>query len=380
MYILSVYFFTSRQDFGEKKCSLDWSLFERRKKFWMRWSLDCLCICCLIYLRNERGFRPFKYINGWLISHILRWGLGFLKWGNTSTGLRGWVYDGKTPRLLLLKIRWKRNYNALMRAHALRLHWRVTCIFVSALGQVLARKTWKLRQIASTPRADKFRHQVRERDGICVITKVRKSLKSSRWETFHAAHILPAPYENLLYEDDALRNRRIAARALLYIVRASPSFLLHQSINHSYHTFHQHLLSAEWNLASRICALPLRYLEEFCQTRRWLQGSLFCRRHMGAGWEAARLVLSWLVKWTFRTRWLTEMAFQASHPDQYERAGGTVIRMEAAEWNLSSTPDYLVMSKRVLRILHGLLRWDHPFWHNIITVFIGFLTWRWEII
>lgn len=27
-----------------------------------------------------------------------------------------------------------------MCAHALRLHWRVTCIFVSALGQVLARK------------------------------------------------------------------------------------------------------------------------------------------------------------------------------------------------------------------------------------------------
>ena len=29
------------------------------------------------------------------------------------------------------------------------------------------------------------------------------------------------------------------ARALLYIVRASPSFLLHRSINHTYHTFHQ---------------------------------------------------------------------------------------------------------------------------------------------
>ena len=29
------------------------------------------------------------------------------------------------------------------------------------------------------------------------------------------------------------------ARALLYIVRASPTFFLHQSINHSYHTFHQ---------------------------------------------------------------------------------------------------------------------------------------------
>ena len=30
-----------------------------------------------------------------------------------------------------------------------------------------------------------------------------------------------------------------AARALLYIVGTSPTFILHQSINHSYHTFHQ---------------------------------------------------------------------------------------------------------------------------------------------
>ena len=29
-----------------------------------------------------------------------------------------------------------------------------------------------------------------------------------------------------------------AARALLYIVGTSPTFILHQSINHSYHTFH----------------------------------------------------------------------------------------------------------------------------------------------
>lgn len=60
--------------------------------------------------------------------------------------------------------------------------------------------------IASTPRSDKFRQQVRERDGMCVITKVRKSPRSSTWATFHAVHIFPAAYENLLYEDDALRN------------------------------------------------------------------------------------------------------------------------------------------------------------------------------
>ena len=41
---------------------------------------------------------------------------------------------------------------------------------------------------------------------MCVITKVRKSPRSSTWATFHAAHIFPAYYENLLYEDGALRN------------------------------------------------------------------------------------------------------------------------------------------------------------------------------
>lgn len=60
--------------------------------------------------------------------------------------------------------------------------------------------------IASAPQTDKFRQQVRECDGVCVITKVKKSLRSSTWETFHAAHIFPAAYENLLNEDDALRN------------------------------------------------------------------------------------------------------------------------------------------------------------------------------
>ena len=29
-----------------------------------------------------------------------------------------------------------------------------------------------------------------------------------------------------------------AARALLYIVGTSPTFILHQSINYTYHTFH----------------------------------------------------------------------------------------------------------------------------------------------
>ena len=41
---------------------------------------------------------------------------------------------------------------------------------------------------------------------MCVITKVRKSPRSSTWATFHAVHIFPAAYENLLYEDDGLRN------------------------------------------------------------------------------------------------------------------------------------------------------------------------------
>ena len=60
--------------------------------------------------------------------------------------------------------------------------------------------------IATTRRTDKFTQQVRERDGMCVITKVKKSARTTTWTSFHAAHIFPAAYENVLCEDDALRN------------------------------------------------------------------------------------------------------------------------------------------------------------------------------
>lgn len=86
-----------------------------------------------------------------------------------------------------------------------------------AVKQLLKGKTGKIRVTderpifralsrASTPLTDKFREQVRERDGMCVITKVKKSPRSLSWATFHAAHISPVAHENLLSEDDALRN------------------------------------------------------------------------------------------------------------------------------------------------------------------------------
>ena len=56
---------------------------------------------------------------------------------------------------------------------------------------------------ATTRRTDQFKEQVRERDQMCVITKIRYTFT---WALFHAAHIFPAAYENVLDLDDALRS------------------------------------------------------------------------------------------------------------------------------------------------------------------------------
>ena len=86
-----------------------------------------------------------------------------------------------------------------------------------AVTQLLKGKTGKIKVTgecshfralsnATTSRTDRFRQQVRERDGMCVITKVKLSSRTPKWAPFHTAHIFPAAYENLLYEDDDLRN------------------------------------------------------------------------------------------------------------------------------------------------------------------------------
>ena len=50
------------------------------------------------------------------------------------------------------------------------------------------------------------------------------------------------------------------ARALLYIVRASPSFLLHPSYKTFYHTFHQKLYRSK-SLVNPITQIPMRSVQ-----------------------------------------------------------------------------------------------------------------------
>ena len=57
--------------------------------------------------------------------------------------------------------------------------------------------------MASTRRTDQFKQEVRERDGMCVITKIPID---DTWAGYHAAHIFPSAYENLLDTDDALKS------------------------------------------------------------------------------------------------------------------------------------------------------------------------------
>lgn len=51
--------------FKKRNTVLDWSLWWRA--VWVRQRLGCLYVCCLIYLKNGREFRPFKYTNEWVI-------------------------------------------------------------------------------------------------------------------------------------------------------------------------------------------------------------------------------------------------------------------------------------------------------------------------
>ena len=82
----------------------------------------------------------------------------------------------------------------------------VTQLLKGKIGQITVTDEcpyFRALSIASTRRTDQFKQQVRERDGMCVITKIRKS---STWAGFHAAHIFPAAHENLLDMDHALRS------------------------------------------------------------------------------------------------------------------------------------------------------------------------------
>lgn len=51
--------------FRKRNTVLDWIIWWRA--VWVRQRLGCLYVCCLIYLRNGKEFRPFKYTNEWVI-------------------------------------------------------------------------------------------------------------------------------------------------------------------------------------------------------------------------------------------------------------------------------------------------------------------------
>ena len=174
--------------------------------------------------------------------------------------------------------------------------------------------------VASTPRTDQFKQQVRERDGMCVITKVRYIYT---WAAFHAAHICPAAYENLLDKDDALGS----CITLKNSPRESGIHSVQNGIllsSHLHALFDLSFISINPDVCVLAPAFPTKaQASGWRGTLGWLQGSLFQHRPMGGGWESAGLLLSWPAKWALRTRWLAEMAFQASNPHQYERAGGT---------------------------------------------------------
>ena len=160
--------------------------------------------------------------------------------------------------------------------------------------------------IASTRRTDQFKQDVRERDGMCVITKIRKS---STWAGFHAAHIFPAAYENLVHNDQDLRS----CITLKNSPRESGIHSVQNGILLASHV-HAHFDLCHLSINPDVCilapAIPTKaQASDWRRTLGWLQGSLFRRRHMGTGWEAAGLLLSWPSKWAVRTRWFAKMAF-----------------------------------------------------------------------
>lgn len=79
-----------REALREQKRCIDCVSSKEDKKFPKMRSLSFM-FCCLIYLRNKRGFKTFKYTNEWLTLDPSRWRNVLTKW-------RDW--QNMTPHLL----------------------------------------------------------------------------------------------------------------------------------------------------------------------------------------------------------------------------------------------------------------------------------------